>query len=425
MIIKSSSAKVKPFFRKLNLMIFFFMLALFYTFDFIYKHQLWEESLTIIPELQKAPESILHFMKFMSNFAAQGTFLVTVIIINNYFNIYKSIILLMIYLICTFLTTLFRLIYADPRPYFLNEAYIRSYGCEVGFGNPSAHIEMSMSCYLTIWRILCDCRVVRLRKWIKWVLLVFFLLLISLIMVSKLFMGSNSLDQILYGASLGFLLYYFFFYCIDLNLNDPKQFTRFIEIKNLYYLVFNIMILGVFIFIVQYVPYGPQEQYIRWSNTINERCKGIMDEIPHNLRFQYECFIMFAVFFSNIGAFIALKLELHITFKGDLQNWVLYNFSNLNMDEDNSLLSTLSKDTQWNQTRFFKSSIRLVLSILICLVFMTPYLLVDFSANIFVIFFVKLFIPFTLILFFTYYACKPLFRKLKLVNTSMFMFEEN
>jgi hypothetical protein len=238
-------------------------------------------------------------------------------------------------------------------------------------------------------------------------------------------MGSHSIDQILYGAALGFLLYYFFFYCVDLNLNDPRQFTRFIEIKNLYYLLFNLITLGVFIFIIKCVPYGPQEKYISWSKTINERCKGIMDEIPHNLRFQYESFILFAVFFSNIGAFMAIKLELYLTFKGDLQNWVSYNFSNVNMDEDTSLLSSLSKDTQWNQTRFFKSLLRLVLLILISLVFMIPYLLVDFSANIFVIFFVKLFLPFTLILFFTYYACKPFFRKLRLVNRSMFLFEEN
>ena len=204
MIVRANSTvKVKPTFSKLKLIIFFILLVIVIGLEMIFRKYLKiRVSIRIIENLQQqSSDTLLNFMKLISNLGAQGTFIILIIVIQNYTNIYKSFLFTMIVLICTLLTAFFKLIYADPRPYYANNNLVRPYGCEVGFGNPSGHSALSMAAYLAIWEIVRTGRYFKAKKILQWVLLAFILLLIFTIMLSRLYTGSNSINQILYGGS--------------------------------------------------------------------------------------------------------------------------------------------------------------------------------------------------------------------------------
>ena len=208
---------------------------------------------------------------------------------------------------------------------------------------------------------------------------------------------------------------------MDLKLNSSKQFVRFMEIRNIYYVGFNIMILFIFIILVNVATYDRNAHNI-WNTIINQKCGS---ETLLNVGFQYEAFLLFAVFFSNIGAFVGIKSEMHFTFDGDVEDWNDYNFPKLEEDSS-SLMSSFSqsRETQWNHTRFHISLLRLVVLLILSTIFLIPYIFISFAENTFIVFFFKIFLPLSLIFFFIYYGAKPILKKLKLVNEPIFNFSE-
>jgi membrane-associated phospholipid phosphatase len=108
------------------------------------------------------------------------------------------------------LISLFKLIYHDPRPYMASSD-IQAYSCSKEFGNPSGH---SFSSSLTFSMLFLDIfygenvfkNNLVLNQDNKFLKAIFFVLGLSWaasIPFSRYLLGVHSLDQVIYGSSLG------------------------------------------------------------------------------------------------------------------------------------------------------------------------------------------------------------------------------
>lgn len=318
----------------------------------------------------------------------------------------------------TLLVGLLKMIYISPRPYWSNLEIVPYGSCETGWGNPSGHSLTCVAVYLTLWHIIFECHQLREKVIEKYVSLGFTIIFIMLIMISRVIVGAHSLNQILYGASLGFCVYFFFFFVLCVDLNNPKQFIKIIEFRTLISLVINFFIL-IFAFLL-FVLTHDSENSKAYDEVINSTiCKGA----PLGKRLQNEGFLAIAVFLVNLAALIGLKLEFYFFFNGNYENWKQYNFEEEEkFDDSKSLLSKISinKSTQWNHTGPVKSFLRLILVALLAAVPMLMYILIPYSVNIYIQFIFKVFASLTITVFGLFYLYKPVLRKVKLVNSALF-----
>ena len=110
-----------------------------------------------------------------------------------------------------------KLSYADPRPYWVGQNVL-ALQCSSSFGNPSGHSETSMAMAMTVWLDYANVLgVTNSRKIITFCLVILFSFSIG---YSRLILGVHSLDQIIYGLSLGVWIAFTMQYCVRPDL-DP------------------------------------------------------------------------------------------------------------------------------------------------------------------------------------------------------------
>ena len=418
MLLNLRSSKKKPILRKLRLLFLIVVLISVLVLE-MFREILREISLFFIQKLQESSGILIEISVYISYLGSTEIFLIYFLILHNFVNILKSFVLIMIIMLSTFISIFFQLVYSDPRPYYIDKN-IKSYNCLIGYGNPSGNLVVSMAVYMTLCEILCNSNTLKKRKWQKITLLFFSLILILALMILELFTGSHFLDQILFGTCLGFMIYFLFFHCFDLDLHLPKFFILFIQIKSIYFILFNTVIIGVYILFMIELP---KSDHSGWIFNIKQLCEEKLQNISEDSLFKNEAYILFGISLSNIGAIIGIKSELYFSFNGNLPDWISYNFS-LQIIEDNSCDSSLilTQDNQWNHTNFTKSILRLIVTLIIVALLAIPSFFLK-ENDVYFAFFFKIFLPLTFILFFQFYIGKILFRKLRLSNNSIFLID--
>lgn len=383
-----------------------------------YSNPLFKVSIPYIEAVQgKEPgENFLLYAAEIVSYLGNAIYVPIIFVVYNFANIYKSYVLLMTLLLSTAMISILKMIYIQQRPYWVSDKIV-PFGCEGGWGNPSGHSLSCTAFYLTLWEIIFECSKLRNKKVLKYTSLGCTIILILMILFSRNFVGAHSLNQILYGGLLGFGLYFFLFHVLCIRLNDSKQFAKFLEFRNLTYYLINFFIL-LFAFLVYY--FNQNNDYLnKWDKAIDTNgCS----EIPNNKRLQNEGFITFAIFMTNLGAFMGVKFEYYFTFGENLQNWRQYNFESDEQRDDESLMTkiTINKETQWNHTNSFYSFSRFLIILLLCGVLMTPYYFIHWNQNLVIVFIFKLFLPMNLITFSMFFLFKIVLKSLRVVNMTLY-----
>jgi len=401
--------------------------SLFITSVFIselfFRDPLYNASFNLIQYLQgndPKNSSLVYAANIFSILGSKTTFIPIIFIVYNYANIYKTYILLMMLLVGFAETSILKMIYTSPRPFF-DMSMVEIIGCTGSWGNPSGHTLKSMAFYLTLWHIVTDCKQLREKKIIKNILLVFTVLFIICIMFSRVIVGAHGLNQILFGGLLGFANYFFIFYVLCLRLNDGKQFAKILNFTNIIHGIINFFIF-LFAFLIYYFN-EPNYLMPKYNEVINNKCPNV----PMNERFQNEAIVQFAAFLANIGAFIGIKFEYVFCFGENLDNWNQYNFESNEINDDSSLMTkiTINRKTQWNHTNFFYSLIRLFLIALFSAVLVFPYFLFDWDDNIYLVFFLKLTVPANTLTFACFFLFKVFMRSLRMVNMTFYSLNDS
>lgn len=409
---------------KLHYFLFAFYLISIFAIEPFYRNSLFNASKTLILNIQsnttKNDNNLYPFAKFFSDMGNIYPFGLIIFAVYSFCNIYKTFTLLTSLFLGGLFAGSLKMIYMSPRPYF--EDSIIPLENEAGWGSPSSHAIFSVSFYLTFWEILFQNSNFAKRKFEKYAALVFAILLIALILVSRIILAAHAINQLIFGALIGFAIYYFLFFVLKIDTNNPNQFLAFIETRNLIYSFVNIILL-VFAALLFILNLDDQNQ-THYLEVIKEKFQKSKLELPPSAKtLQYEGLLTIIVFFANFSVFMAIKFELFFDFQGNTQNWKSYNFNcKLNADDESLMtsLSPINNITQWNHTNSFFHIIRIVITMLVLFLINYPFHFINWNNEFVIVLLFKVLFPIGNSCFFLFFLLKKLFKCLRLTNNTLY-----
>ena len=211
---------------KLGLIVVYFVISI--TVEIFYNQPLFEYSLTYEQTFQKnVPQWIQDYFKFITGFGTEKYIVPVIVVVIIFVPLSKVLAICLSLFTCLYLDNVLKLIYHDPRPYWVKPGLQDGKHCDLGFGNPSGHSYVSTGTYLAIWCVITDYSF--FTKKIPGIILRFFLcgvflLLIITIMLSRIFLGVHSLNQIIYGSNLGLGTFLLLFWVLEIHKFTPKEF---------------------------------------------------------------------------------------------------------------------------------------------------------------------------------------------------------
>ena len=226
---------------KVEMLICTFVLVISVLLDQLYGDSVFEFSSTLIILLQEYDLSDLTL--FCSYFLFFLIFLYPIIcyVIRNHIEV--SLIMLMQTFALIYFEALFKLIYTDTRPIFVNED-IRNENCLCDYGKPSGHSMISVALPLLIISDLNNR--FRISRNIKIMIVFLYLTFIGIISFSRLYLGHHSLNQIYLGWIFGISVFIFlkhFESKMQKYVIWPLIYKdRFREKKTIFYMLFLILI---------------------------------------------------------------------------------------------------------------------------------------------------------------------------------------
>jgi hypothetical protein len=392
-----------------------------YISEIFYRDSLFDISLDLISSLNSNDcifSSVIPILDAAGDFlGSYKLFGIVLLFVYTWANIYKTFILMLSFLSSYYISGVLKIFYHEPVMYYMNNNRVEPLTCYGGWGSPSSTSIATTCMYLTLWKIIFDCSRLRFKNKAKIISLIFLIILIILINTFKFLAAVHSINQIIFGCSIGLQIFFLLFYVIKVDLNNSRNLIQIVTFKLVYYLLINLFLaLGI---LLPYFLINPEEEMSRYNKVINnsQNCSHIRE----NLRFNNDALFLASMIFSNVGLFLGMKCEYYFTFQGKEHNWRQYNFDKEESEED-SLLSRLSiaRETQWNHTTFFFFILRLIVVTIISAILLLPSLFIGFSSNVLIVAFFKIIVPFNAVPFFMFYVNKIILRKMALSNDSLF-----
>ena len=344
-------------------------------------------------------------------------------IVANFVNLYKVTVLIYSLFLANFISSTLCFILHAPRP-FMSYFSIKPTIMYNDWGSPDNSIVVLISFYLTFYEIII--RNEKMDKSLVGKIIIFSVL--GIIAFCDIFFvfaaGDLGYNQIIFSICIGIVTYQIIFFFLKVRLDKAKDLYNFLNFKIVYYLFINLILLAfqiiLFLFITDnwdadYFKKNIDEQQNRiyypkfFRDFFNYRKNFYLDRGNFN---NVLCFAM------NIVAFLSMKLELFWTFKGEFKRWSKSNFEL--PKQENIVLGRFDEDfirgenTQWNHTGLIKTIIRVILTIILCLICIAPTVLLyaifnveDNDVNGFILITA---LPLILMIFGIFYLFKRFFR---------------
>lgn len=174
---------------------------------------------------------------------------------------------LMLYTFEEYITSLTKIAYHRPRPYMTSLDLI-AYSCQAQYGNPSGHSIVSSCVMFTFFMDVFFSKnnlYARTNKVLFYVLLVLNVLFVFMVMLSRLYLGVHSIDEVVLGFCFGTWLAFFMHFVIkdplfdnvETLLYDPLNVPKPYLLKTLLFVtvvisVFFLTVVAVYEFLSKY-----------------------------------------------------------------------------------------------------------------------------------------------------------------------------
>ena len=219
-----------------------------------------------------------------------------------------------------------KILYGEARPYWVFRDLEPS--CNGGFGNPSGHSMSSSAVYLSLWHIFSNYEYFEKSYLKKFLLFIYFSLIIFLVIFSRLVLAAHTINQVLFGYLLGISVYLFHFYVFQIDKLSSRDFFELFRSKRkrVFFIIFYsslFLISLIFYFAIQ------NTQVIEDNNDyIKKNCERIEDYRKFN---EDGLFNSLAIF-GMIGAHIGLSLFTYYLEQKNLFDKYeeIYNFNKTN-----------------------------------------------------------------------------------------------
>ena len=297
------------FIAKIVLAIIYFTLII--CIEQIYREDLFDESIDAQEDIREDHDknsAFYNFWKFISYFGeAKLTFPIFAIIF-LFFPLSSSFLTLQSLIYAIYITNLFKIIYRNGRPYW--ESKILDVVCNSGYGNPSGHSVTSTSYYMTLPHIVTNFDF--FKKKINGIILrviifILFWALGALVMISRIILAAHSINQVVYGFTLGLGIYYVLIYILSYHTYEPTFFIKHITsiLIIIIYMILHFALLILLIII--YFSIHDNELLKEKANRDifnGERCKIKKDY----LMLRYDGFFQALALTAIIGAHLGIIL---------------------------------------------------------------------------------------------------------------------
>lgn len=360
-----------------------------------------------------------------------------ILLLNNFSNIYKSFMLFHIISISVYLSSLIKFIFYKVSFNLIpdnNNNNGNIFYCEYGFTLPSTEIIVSVSFYLSLWKLFFDSVENLIQIILKWFCLFLVVVLNIINIIGILINGYYFLSQIIFSIILGIIIYLFVFETNLIWLNDGQVLINFIREKfNLYFIIYTVLsIISISIFFIERNVNQENDSNTNINKNFNQ-CVSvnngkILEKSGNYKSFVDGTFCLISMFLGQLFVIVGYKFEVGYVFEDDLNTYYQFyfpislddiKFDNENKDNSGSIV--LARDTQWNNTSWLISLGRLVATFALGAICFIPYFVVDINGNNFrVIFFVKFLLSFVLFSLGTSYFFKVVLRFMKLTNATLY-----
>jgi membrane-associated phospholipid phosphatase len=273
----------------------------------IYRDPLFTYSINFTKQWQEE-KSLKNFFKIITSIGTEVIILPMIIVVFLWLPLNKSYGFISAVIYSVYFDNLMKAIYGNTRPYWKDPSIFT--GCDGGYGNPSGHSFSSSAIYLSFWHIMTDYDFFKsglLGISIRIGLLIFFLLLITCIMLSRVYLGFHGLNQILYGASLGFPLYYIIFNIFSIHKMSANEF--FDKFRNFYYNVSFSIWFGL-LMLASILTYGLiSHDNSEWEKVLTQFCP----DLPKYRKFNDDALYGMLTICGVVGMHTGLKILIHLT----------------------------------------------------------------------------------------------------------------
>jgi membrane-associated phospholipid phosphatase len=368
-----------------------------------YRNPLFNYSLEFQQDFQEnSPPSAKYFFLVLTEFGTMPALLPITIFFILFTPLNLAFLLVSLMGFCSYTNNLLKLIYSNPRPFWINEKI--KIDCNTSYGNPSGHSLDSVAIYLGLWHI-----IVYKINWFKnkvilqILLLVAFIGLIITIILSRLYLGVHSINQVIYGSSLGLVMYYIFFHFFKLQDWDEKDFFNFFKEKkyilavSVCYLCLFLLALFVFLF----------KNYDEYNKPHIEKLNKLCDEKSEVNLFQNDGFKGSLIIFITFGTYYGLVFITHWAEKQQ-QN---YPNQTISVTPQNSLYYENQQNSQhifyyeklmnWYKGNFC-SQIKRLLICISCGIPLLLYVLIPSNSHLAIVYIFKNIIPLGIGIFFIF-----------------------
>ena len=195
-----------------------------------------------------------------------------------------------------YLHDLMKLLYAEPRPFWLNSELLKG-KCETSYGNPSGHSLAAFYFFLSLSYFICKSKIN------SFVFKIFVysinIIIAGIIAFSRIVLGVHSIDQVLYGTTLGiwiFLVLTYVFKVYDMPLSYYLKYYK--EIK--YIICFLLVLLILFALpIIFYNVINILPDIKKYDSVINKKCPGT----PFYKVYSHECMAQSLILLLIVGIY--------------------------------------------------------------------------------------------------------------------------
>lgn len=292
--------------------------------ELFYRDPLFELSISFERKLQnEIPAFLGKYFEIISKFGSKKIILPFIIGYSFFIPFNKTFSLLIVVFNSVYVDNIMKIIYSSPRPSWIDQS-LNKY-CDGSFGNPSGHAFLSSSFYLFFWTILVDYDFFIINIYgiiIKFILLGVFLLFIGSILLSRLYLGVHSTNQVLYGANLGITSFFFYYFVLGIHKMTPKFFMDKLKEIKIYLLAFFSFCICLAITLYFFVSYQTNEKYTKF---LQEKCPNLNKVQYLNNDGLYDTLTLFGLIGVYIGLlFVKRKTDLKFPNQEELIiNWNL------------------------------------------------------------------------------------------------------
>ena len=217
--------------------------------ELFYRNPLFNKSIPFEVDFQQKFPSDSFIGKFLSTVTELGDIAILLylaLIVACFVPYHKFLVLITVIFSGKYIGNLLKSIYGSPRPNWINKSDNQALNdyCKLSFANPSGHSVLSSSFFLSAWHLLTAQYIQKNKIWqqvLKWITFAFSVFMILCVMISRLYEGVHTINQIIFGCCIGVGNYLVYFHLLQIHTVSVKKFLDTIKKK----IVIIIVVFGI------------------------------------------------------------------------------------------------------------------------------------------------------------------------------------